>query len=219
MRAHTMVMISALPLAACIEQEEVEPPEPPEEDVVDCSKENVVTLHTTREDGVADVQAGPVQIDGVDEWLALDTGAPFTFLFSDPEGPEFLEHAGTIALGCETWDVPGYREDAIGVEMLEGKPILGILGIDFFADVPAELDYPGGKLVRHFDGELPDFAQATIPLHGLEHDRPLVDVTIDDTPLTLLFDAGAHDTIWLGVEGDADDQPAGVQTADGAVWE
>jgi hypothetical protein len=195
----------------------------------DCSRTNVVELHVVRdEDGVADVQTIPITKDGQEAWLALDTGSPLTFLFSDPSGPEFVDDAGGIQVGCETWEVPGYRQDAIGVEMLEGKPILGVLGIDFFENdeqherVAAEIDYPGGQLARYFtdDAIPPIFDSApSLPLRGRDDDRPLVDVTIDDTPLTLMFDAGSHDTIWLGVEGDDDDEVSSVQTADGATWE
>jgi len=225
MRAHLFLLATLITTVACDVREppldeDIDAPD----DEVDCSIKNEIELHLTQLDGVADVQTVPITLTGDDQdaWLALDTGSPLTFLFSDPSGPEFLEHAGTIALGCETWDVPGYREDAIGVEMLDGKPILGILGIDFFTEHASEIDYPGARVARYFDDTaIPEhYASApTIALHGREHDRPLVDVVIDDTPLTMLFDAGAHDTIWLGVEGDDDDEIAGVQTADGAIWE
>jgi len=42
---------------------------------------NVVPLVTTLEDGVADSQVVPIRFEDGDAWLALDTGAPFTFLF------------------------------------------------------------------------------------------------------------------------------------------
>ena len=180
---------------------------------------NELPLTTTLEDGVADVQVVPIRFEGQDAWFALDTGAPMTFLFSDPDGPEYVPEAGTIEIGSEEWTVPGYRDDAIGVEYFENKAILGILGIDFFADGPTELDYPGGRIVRWLRGAPRTEGAASVPLHGLEHDRPLVDVVIDDMPLTMMLDTGAHDTIWLGVTGDDDDQLAQVQTADGQIWD
>src|SRR5215208_2011778 len=58
-----------------------------------------VPLITTVDDGVADVQVVPIVFEGEDAWLALDTGSPLTFLFSDPAGPEYVDEAGTIQIG------------------------------------------------------------------------------------------------------------------------
>ncbi len=220
MRAHFVVLALAAVSCADAPPDDVVPDPVAAPSSDDACATNSLPLRLSREDGVADIQSVPVVVDGQEAWLAVDTGAPLTFLFSDPAGPQYLENAGTVQLGCETWTVPGYREDAIGVEMLDGKPILGVLGIDFFADVVAEIDYPGAKMTRYLEGAPPADAFTTVvPLHGLDHDRPLVDVEIDGAALTLMFDTGAHDTIWLGVEGAADDDVGGVQTADGEVWE
>lgn len=156
-------------------------------------------------------------------WLALDTGAPFTFLFRSEEAgdEELVEHAGTVWIEGEPWDLPGYGDDAIGVELFDGKPIVGVLGLDFFLEVPSAIDYPGGCLVRYLDGELPesDAALPRLPLSGTEHGRALVEVVIDETEVKLMFDTGAHDTFWLGVRGNDEDDVSIVQTADGAQWE
>ncbi len=180
-----------------------------------------VPLITTRDDGVADSQVVPVLFEGEQAWLALDTGAPFTFLFCGAGEDEPVEHAGTVRIAGEEWDLPGYGDDALGVEIFEGRPIVGVLGLDFFLDVPAVIDYPGGALIRHLDGELPesDADLPQLPLCGAEHGRALVDVVIDGAELRLMFDTGAHDTFWLGVEGSGDDDVSVVQTADGARWE
>lgn len=182
---------------------------------------NTVPLLTTLEDGVADSQVVPIRIEDGDAWLALDTGAPFTFLFSDPDGRELVENAGTIEIGSEKWQVPGYRDEAIGVEMFQGKPIVGVLGLDFFLDVPSEIDYPGGRLVRHLDRKLTasDRKLPEIPLRGRESARALIDVLLDEIELTLMLDSGAHDTILIGAGGEEDDELAHVQTADGQTWE
>jgi len=178
---------------------------------------NTVPLVTTLDDGVADSQVVPIRLQDGDAWLALDTGAPFTFLFSDPAGPEYVETAGTIEIGSERRQVPGYRDEAIGVEMFQGKPIVGVLGLDFFLDVPAAIDYPGGCIVRYLDRELPasDRMLLELPLRGRENDRALIDVVLDGIELTLMFDTGAHDTILIDVVGRAGDDVIQVQTADG----
>ena len=182
---------------------------------------NIVPLVTTLEDNVADDQVIPIRFNGEDVWLALDTGAPFTFLFSDPDGPEYIERAGTIEIGCEKRELSAYRDDAIGVEMFRGKPIIGILGLDFFLDVPAEIDYPGGRLVRYLDRKLPEsyLELPELPLRGREQDRALVKVTLDGTELTLTFDTGAHDTVLIDAVGAEGDGYMQVQTADGRRWD
>jgi hypothetical protein len=182
---------------------------------------DTIPLITTRDDGVADSQVVPIRLEGREVWLALDTGAPFTFLFSEEGDPEFVEHAGTIVLGDEEWDVPAYGDDAIGVEEFQGKPIVGVLGLDFFLETPTAIDYPGGELVRYQGGELPagDAKLPRLPLGGGEHRRALVEVEIDGESLTMMFDTGAHDTFWLGVAGKSEDEISEVQTADGDVWE
>jgi hypothetical protein len=182
---------------------------------------NVVPLVTTLEDGVADSQVVPIRLDNMHAWLALDTGAPFTFLFSDPAGPEYVDHAGTIEIGCEQWKVPGYRDKAIGVEMFQDRPILGVLGLDFFLDVPVEIDYPGGRLVRHLDRLLPagDRRLPAVPMCGRACGRALIDVMLDDRKLTLMLDTGAHNTILIDVAGKEGDERTEVQTADGRTWE
>lgn len=182
---------------------------------------NVVPLVTTLDDGVADSQVIPIRYQNEDAWLALDTGAPFTFLFSDLSGPEYVEDAGAICIGCETWPVAAYRDDAIGVEMFQDKPIVGIMGLDFFLDVPAEIDYPGGRLVRHLDRTLPagDSELPVLPLRGGADGRALIDVLLDETGFTLMFDTGAHDTILIDSVGRDGDEHGQVQTADGRVWD
>lgn len=182
---------------------------------------NAVPLVTTLEDGVADSQVVPIRLEDGEAWLALDTGAPFTFLFSDPAGQEYVENAGTVEIGCEKWQVPGYRDEAIGVEMFQGKPIVGVLGLDFFLDVPSEIDYPGGRLVRHLDRRLTasDTKLPSVPLRGRENARALIDVVLNEIKLTLMFDTGAHDTMLIGAGGEEDDELAHVQTADGQTWE
>ncbi|MFH2002523.1 MAG: hypothetical protein ABIK28_22820 [Planctomycetota bacterium] len=178
---------------------------------------NIVPLVTTFDDGVIDSQVIPVRVADGEAWLALDTGAPFTFLFSDTAGPEYVENAGTVEIGCEKWQVPGYRDEAIGEEMFQGKPIVGVLGLDFFLYVPAEIDYPNNRLVRHLDGKLPadNNKFSRVPLRGRENARALIDVVLDGINMTLMFDTGAHDTILIGAPGGENDELTQVQTADG----
>ena len=176
-----------------------------------------VPLVTTREDGVADSQVVPVRYEDEEAWLALDTGAPFSFLFADPDGPEFVERAGTVEIAGQRWELPGYGDDGIGIELFQERPIVGVLGLDFFFDRPSAIDYPAGRLERCISGS--DRRELTIlKLKGRAPARALVEVVLDGQIRTMLFDTGAHDSLLLGVTGHAVDQAIEVQTADGVRW-
>jgi len=196
----------ALVVTAC---SVTEPPAP----TSDTCESNVVPMVTTRVDGVADTQVVPIVVDGRDAWLAIDTGSQRTFVFRD----EYEEDAAVLTIGCEQRSVPGYGEAGIGVEEFEGKPILGILGLEFFGDV-GEIDYPGGTITRH--ASLPaDVARLPHAPFVNRDDRGLVDLEIDAVPVRMMLDTGAPSTLWLGVEGNEGDERGQVQTADGRLWD
>lgn len=179
---------------------------------------NVVPLELTIADGVADVQAVPARFNGVDGWLGLDTGNPATFVFGGPDDPDYVPYAGDLTIGCETLPVPSRKLPAIGTEQLEGKPVFGVLGIDFFTDHPSEIDYPGARIARYLDGNGPPIdGLTTVPFVYVEP-RLMVDVEIDSTPLTLIYDTGAHDTMWVGQDGNPGDEPILIGTADGDTF-
>jgi hypothetical protein len=177
---------------------------------------NELPLLITIEDGVADSQAVPVRYEGQDGWLGVDTGSPTTFVFGKEGDPEYVARAGSIELGCEVRPVASRTFDAIGVELLEGKPVLGVLGIDFFREYPSELDYPGRRVQRFLAGGGPDGVDALAPMPFTFHDpRIVLDVALDATPVRLIYDTGAHDTIWVGVDGQPGDREVVLGSADG----
>jgi hypothetical protein len=179
---------------------------------------NEVPLTITIDDGVVDTQIVPIRYGEVDGWLGIDTGSPLTFVFGDPRGPQYVEHAGDIVIGCETLPVPSVTLEAIGVEMFDGKPILGILGVDFFLEHLSELDYPGHRVARYRSGA-PSGMNELAPLSFTwEEPRIVVDVSVDRTPLRLVYDTGAHDLIWVGVSGQVGDEEISLGTADGRVF-
>jgi hypothetical protein len=208
-RTSLVGLLVAFHVAGCVAEPEAPPPLPPPPGC----ESNRVPLITTRVDGVADVQVVPVKVDGIDAYLALDTGSQGTFVFAD----DYIEDAAELAIGCEVRRIPGYGDDGIGVEYFEGVPILGILGLEFFA-AHGEIDYPGGTLARH--AALPAGTEAlpSAPYTNID-DRGLVDFSIDGVDLRMMFDTGAQTTLWVGVEGDADDEQGYVQMADGTLWE
>ena len=169
----------------------------------------------TYDDGVADSQVVPVEVDGEPAWLAIDTGASLSFLFRKSDDPPFVEHAGDVRIGSVLFPLPGYGDDGIGPEMFQDKPILGILGVDFFLP-RGEIDYPGGRVVHWGDEPIPGADELPgLPLRIVE-DLARVSVNVDGRELDLMFDTGAHDTLLLGVDGQPGDEPVTVQTADGA---
>ncbi len=177
---------------------------------------NAVPLVVTLDDGVADSQVVPVEVNGRAAWLALDTGSELSFLFRGPGDPEFLESAGAVWIGDECLWLPAYGDDGIGVEWFDGKPILGVLGLDFFLP-RGEIDYPGGRVVAYRSGPVPNARDLPgLPLRVADG-VARVTVAIDGGELELAFDTGAHDTILLGVDAQPGDEEMAVQTADGAV--
>lgn len=175
---------------------------------------NVVDLELTiSPDGVADSQVVPVRRDGSDAYLAIDTGSPLTFVFGDPGDPEYVEHAADLEIGCERYPVASLTLEAIGPEPFNGRMIIGVLGMDFFSEVPSELDYPGARVVRHLDGEVPGgLTEVPVEWNGA---RILVDAALDDQSLRLIYDAGSPHTLWVGQDGQPGDEPIEVGTADG----
>jgi len=177
---------------------------------------NELPLTITLADGVADSQVVPVRYKGQDGWLGLDTGSATTFVFGDPGGPEYVPDAGEIELGCEKLPVSSRRLEAIGVEYFADKPILGILGLDFFQSQLSEIDYPDRRVARYRDNPAPP--TQLLQVHAiLKNDRVLLDLSIDATALTLIYDVGAHDTLWVGVPGKPGDLQTELGFADGST--
>jgi len=177
---------------------------------------NEIALELTIADGVVDSQVVPINYDGVDGYLAIDTGSPLTFVFGKAGDPDYIEHVGDAALGCETVPLALLTLDAIDGETFNGKPILGILGIDFFSDRPAEIDYPGARVVRYVTSE-PDTEGLVSVASELTGERVLMQGALDGADLTLIYDAGSPHTLWVGVAGEKRDEEVMLGTADGGT--
>lgn len=176
---------------------------------------NVVGLELTiSADGVADAQVVPVRYQGVDAYLAVDTGAWLTFIFGAPGDPEYVPHVGDVELGCEIYPVASMTLEAFGPEPFNGKKIVGLLGMDFFSEVPTELDYPGRRVVRHLDHEL-DATGLTEIAVAWNGDRVVVDAALDQEPVRLIYDAGSPHTMWVGQQGQPGDDEILIGTANG----
>jgi hypothetical protein len=179
---------------------------------------NRVPLLTTILDGTADAQAVSARLDGEDVYLGFDSGSPMTFIFGDPEGPEYVPDAAMISIGCVDWIVDAIRFEGIGEERLDGRRVVGVLGLDFFEEHAIAIDYPRGELVQYRE-RAPDLAGASsLPVRGLEELRVVTDVVLDGAPLALMVDTGAPSTIVLGMEGRPGDEEIVLGTADGRTW-
>ena len=102
------------------------------------------------------------------------------------------------------------------MEWLDERPILGVLGVDFLLP-HGEIDYPGGRVVSGGEARMAGVSELPgLPLRIVDQ-RPLVKVRLDGRDLELLFDTGAHDTLWLATSPRPGDEEIAVQTADGAI--
>ncbi len=179
--------------------------------------ENAIELElTVLLSGDVHSQVIPVRHAGEDAYLAIDTGAPLTFLYGAPGGPAYVEHAADVEIGCETYPVASLVLEAVGPEPFNGKTIVGIVGMDFFSEVPTEIDYPGRRVVRHLDGALPteELFEVAVEWTG---DRVIVDASLDEEPVRLIYDAGSPDTVWVGEQGRPGDEEVVLGTADGST--
>ncbi|MGE0784726.1 MAG: hypothetical protein AB7S26_03485 [Sandaracinaceae bacterium] len=179
-----------------------------------CEVNEVSLTLTISAGGFADDQLVPITYRGEEGYLAIDTGSPLTFVFGDPDGPTYVDDAGEVEIGCERFGVPAVTLEAIGREPFRDRYVLGILGLDFFASAPSELDYPGRRVVRHLDGR-PDFEDATIVDVAWNGDRIVVEATFDGEPLRLMYDAGSPHTLWVGQMARPGDEEVELNTVDG----
>jgi hypothetical protein len=120
--------------------------------------------------------------------------------------------AGTVTLGCETLSLIGRAEAAQGPAP-NGLPVVGTLGVDQFLKGPTELDFGASLLTFHAPGDPFDVGDggAAAPF-DLVKGMVLPHVTLDGTPVRLMFDTGSEDTLWLGAQPEPGDQE--VQTTD-----
>ncbi len=177
---------------------------------------NVVPLELTFIDGFVDSQVVPIVYEGVEGWLAIDTGSWETFVFGSDGDPQYIEHVGDAALGCEIIPLALMTLPAISGETFQGKPILGILGLDFFNQRPTEIDYPARRVVRYVT-DAPETSELTGVASAYVGDRVVVECELDLQPLHLMYDAGSPHTLWVGVEGEPGDEEITLGTADGGT--
>jgi hypothetical protein len=173
---------------------------------------NTVPLEITFAKGIVDGQLVPAKSGGTDGWLAIDTGSAHTFLYgtAPKEKP--------VTIGCETFSVDSYD---FSDDPYDGKPILGVLGADFFTTRSVDFDYPGRKIVRHKQGVPPNTAPDTagyaiVPYENLGGHIGLR-ATVDGQQHLLMVDTGSPHVLLVPFEGRPTDEKTQLSDASGAL--
>ena len=158
-----------------------------------------------------------VLANGADAFLMLDTGSNLTFL-QEPLGttPDPTPNAGTIVLGCSSTTLVGRPEAKL--PDVNGTPTIGQFGTDRVLAQPTEIDLAGGALSFHMPGVKFDEAMAW-PTASFEVVQGLIlpQVTLGGSPVRLMLDTGAPDTLWLGQQPQPGDVEADVEDAAGNI--
>lgn len=154
----------------------------------------------------------PVTFEGEEALFFIDTGSSLTFLELGPDDPDFVEDAATIQIGCETLTIPG-RGGLAPLQDAFGKKVIGFLGADFLIERTALLDVANETLTRPAP---PDAIAQAAAWPALAYDdvqgHVIAPVELDGTPVRLMLDTGAYDTLWLGQQGQPGDRE--IQTTD-----
>jgi hypothetical protein len=171
------------------------------------------TRKADRESGEIGGMKVPVVFEGREGFLAIDTGSALTFLYLGNDGPEYVEHAGTVELGCERVPLPGRNfED-------EDPSIVGVLGADVMITVPSAFDPIAATFTRHLDGTRPDGTEGYSEL-AFENvrDHALVRLDANGRNLRLMWDTGSPHLLWVGEMGEPGDVKTYVSDVEGTVF-
>ncbi|MBS2012244.1 MAG: hypothetical protein JST00_05125 [Deltaproteobacteria bacterium] len=189
------------------ERPATEPPEPP----LPACATNVVPLKLEYGLETVDTQLVPVRTATEEGWLTLDTGSALTFVY----GKDDASRRYDVTIGCETLKV--IRRD-FARSNHAGKPILGVLGADFLTTSLSELDYPGGRIVRHLDARSrPDATDGYAPASILDaRGHIAVRAEVDGTSRLLMVDTGSPNVLLVPAQGRPSDRRTTLQDVTGA---
>ncbi|MBX3315372.1 MAG: hypothetical protein KF902_00760 [Phycisphaeraceae bacterium] len=156
-------------------------------------------------------------------YLAMDTGSALTFLYLGRDGERYVKHAGTVRIGCESFDLPGrnFQEDDD-----RGIGIIGVLGADYLLDVPSVFDPSSGLITRYPDDAGKPVGERAIDAIETVAEIPfedvgghiLVTVRVDGRDLRLMWDTGCPHLLWLGEGGRAGDEEHTGQDVEGGQF-
>lgn len=160
--------------------------------------------------GYASDQFVPVTVDGTQGYFTIDTGSSSTFVY----GPDDHTAHFAVTIGCETVDV--IRRN-FAPSVVDGKPVLGVLGADFFREVTTDFDYPGKKVVRHHGAPPADTdGYLTVPIIDASG-HIAVESTVDGAPKLLMVDTGSPHVVLAWTDGRPEDQKVNVEDINGTL--
>ncbi|MFO0723556.1 MAG: hypothetical protein U1E65_07240 [Myxococcota bacterium] len=160
-----------------------------------------------------------VQIRGSTVALELDTGSNLTFVAQGPAAPAYTPRIGSYQIGCEELPIAGRGLDVAGPSMVEGTPVVGLLGIDYLLEKPSILDVSARSLARYRarpDDLISGHQLASLPFDNVQG-LALVPCALDGTAVRLMFDTGGE-TMWIGQQGRPGDPRQDVTDAQGTVF-
>lgn len=153
-------------------------------------------------------------------YLAMDTGSALTFLYLGRDGERYVEHAGTVRIGCETFELPGrnFEDDDD-----RGIGIIGVLGADYLLSAPAIFDPMNGLITRYPSDVGKDVGSRVIDEIQTTTEVPfedvgghiIVTVRVDGHDLRLMWDTGCPHLLWLGQQRQAGDEEHTGQDVEG----
>jgi hypothetical protein len=149
----------------------------------------------------------PATKDGLGEHVILDSGTARTWFRLDGATQDFTADAFVGRFGDSALSVFGRRVPAFD-EIVDGRPAIGAIGIDFFSAGPTELDLRNSRLIRYpAHSEVPGGASGW-PAIALQKTRGLIHgvVTLDGVPRRVLIDTGAPTSMLLA-SGEPGDTP------------
>ena len=153
-------------------------------------------------------------------YLAMDTGSALTFLHLGRDGARYVEHAGEVRIGGETFRLPGRNFDE---DEDRGIGIIGVLGADYLLGVPSVFDARHGLITRYPGDVGEKIGERAIDGIETVTEIPFEDVgghivvTIraDGRDLRLMWDTGCPHLLWLGESGRPGDEEHTGQDVEG----
>ncbi|MFT3835902.1 MAG: hypothetical protein QM723_02760 [Myxococcaceae bacterium] len=142
--------------------------------------------------------------------LLIDTGSGLSFLSTPQGSPDYVPDAGFLWLGSQRRLMAG-RPYAVN-ETIDGLPVIGFLGNDFFFEQATVIDLAGERIRQ----EAPwNPAEWTAVPYENRQDYMFVVVELDQVTRRLGFDTGAGDALLLDAGPQPGDQPVQTQDAYG----